>query len=41
MARVAKAVQGLGPPLARPQKLKSAVAEATMNAMEHGNETSG
>ena len=36
--RVAEAVQGLNLPRARMEKLKTAVAEATMNAMEHGNE---
>lgn len=38
MARVEQAVRGLGLPRARLDKLKTAVAEATMNAMEHGNE---
>jgi serine phosphatase RsbU (regulator of sigma subunit)/anti-sigma regulatory factor (Ser/Thr protein kinase) len=35
--RVAQAVQGLGLPAGRLEKLKTAVGEATMNAMEHGN----
>lgn len=38
MERVAGTVQGLGLPRQRLEKLKTAVAEATMNAMEHGNE---
>ena len=38
MARVADAVEGLGIEPARIERLKTAVAEATMNAMEHGNE---
>jgi anti-sigma regulatory factor (Ser/Thr protein kinase) len=38
MARVADAVEGLGLEPARIDRLKTAVAEATMNAMEHGNE---
>jgi serine phosphatase RsbU (regulator of sigma subunit)/anti-sigma regulatory factor (Ser/Thr protein kinase) len=38
MERVASAVAGLGLPPARVERLKTAVAEATMNAMEHGNE---
>jgi serine/threonine-protein kinase RsbW len=37
MEEVARAVSGLGLPEQRLQKLKTAVAEATMNAMEHGN----
>ncbi len=37
MAQVAAAVTDLGMPTARLEKLKTAVAEATMNAMEHGN----
>jgi anti-sigma regulatory factor (Ser/Thr protein kinase) len=37
LARVAESVAGLGLPAARLDKLKTAVAEATMNAMEHGN----
>jgi len=37
LARVAESVQGLGLPEARLEKLKTAVAEATMNAIEHGN----
>ncbi len=35
--RVAQAVRGLLSPQARVERLKTAVAEATMNAMEHGN----
>jgi serine phosphatase RsbU (regulator of sigma subunit)/anti-sigma regulatory factor (Ser/Thr protein kinase) len=38
MTRVAEAVQGLSLEPARLERLKTAVAEATMNAMEHGNE---
>jgi serine phosphatase RsbU (regulator of sigma subunit)/anti-sigma regulatory factor (Ser/Thr protein kinase) len=38
IARVADAVVGLGLEPARLERLKTAVAEATMNAMEHGNE---
>jgi serine phosphatase RsbU (regulator of sigma subunit)/anti-sigma regulatory factor (Ser/Thr protein kinase) len=38
MERVALAVTGLGLDAARLNRLKTAVAEATMNAMEHGNE---
>lgn len=38
MALVAEAVRGLGLPPARLKQLETAVAEATMNAMEHGNE---
>jgi serine phosphatase RsbU (regulator of sigma subunit)/anti-sigma regulatory factor (Ser/Thr protein kinase) len=38
IARVADAVAGLGLEAARLERLKTAVAEATMNAMEHGNE---
>lgn len=34
---VADAVRGLGLPRARLERLKTAVAEAAMNAMEHGN----
>jgi anti-sigma regulatory factor (Ser/Thr protein kinase) len=34
---VARAVSGLGMPERTLQRLKTAVAEATMNAMEHGN----
>ena len=34
---VARAVSGLGLPERTLQRLKTAVAEATMNAMEHGN----
>jgi anti-sigma regulatory factor (Ser/Thr protein kinase) len=37
LARVADSVAGLGLPPARLDKLKTAVAEATMNAIEHGN----
>jgi anti-sigma regulatory factor (Ser/Thr protein kinase) len=36
-ARVADAVRSLGLPSARLERLKTAVAEATMNAIEHGN----
>ncbi len=36
--RVAEAVQDLGMSPVRLERLKTAVAEATMNAMEHGNE---
>jgi serine phosphatase RsbU (regulator of sigma subunit)/anti-sigma regulatory factor (Ser/Thr protein kinase) len=38
MARVERAIAGLGLDPARVERLKTAVAEATMNAMEHGNE---
>jgi anti-sigma regulatory factor (Ser/Thr protein kinase) len=38
MARIERAVAGVGLEPARLEKLKTAVAEATMNAMEHGNE---
>ena len=38
LARVAETVQGLGLSDARLEKLKTAVAEATMNAIEHGNQ---
>ncbi|MFQ5813340.1 MAG: ATP-binding protein [Anaerolineae bacterium] len=38
MEQVAKAVQELNLPAARLERLKTAVAEATLNAMEHGNE---
>ncbi|HYN50860.1 MAG TPA: SpoIIE family protein phosphatase, partial [Thermoleophilaceae bacterium] len=38
MTRVAQAVADVGLPPARVDRLKTAVAEATMNAMEHGNE---
>jgi serine/threonine-protein kinase RsbW len=34
---VARAVSGLGLPESTLERLKTAVAEATMNAMEHGN----
>jgi anti-sigma regulatory factor (Ser/Thr protein kinase) len=37
MEEVARAVSGLGLPEKTLQRLKTAVAEATMNAMEHGN----
>ena len=37
MEEVAEAVQRLGLPERTLEKLKTAVAEATMNAMEHGN----
>jgi serine phosphatase RsbU (regulator of sigma subunit)/anti-sigma regulatory factor (Ser/Thr protein kinase) len=37
MARVAEAVRDLGLPARRLERLQTAVAEATMNAMEHGN----
>ena len=36
--QVARAVKELNLPKARLQRLKTAVAEATMNAMEHGNQ---
>ena len=38
LARVAASVQGLGLSDTRLEKLKTAVAEATMNAIEHGNQ---
>jgi anti-sigma regulatory factor (Ser/Thr protein kinase) len=38
LARVAETVQGLGLSDSRLEKLKTAVAEATMNAIEHGNQ---
>jgi anti-sigma regulatory factor (Ser/Thr protein kinase) len=38
IARVEAAVAGAGLEQARLERLKTAVAEATMNAMEHGNE---
>ncbi len=38
IAGVERAVDGLGLPPARLERLKTAVAEATMNAIEHGNE---
>ncbi len=38
MKQVADAVQASGLPNARLEKLKTAVAEATMNAIEHGNQ---
>lgn len=37
MERVATAVSGLDLPADRLERLKTAVGEATMNAMEHGN----
>jgi anti-sigma regulatory factor (Ser/Thr protein kinase) len=37
MDEVASAVSGLGLPERTLERLKTAVAEATMNAMEHGN----
>jgi serine/threonine-protein kinase RsbW len=37
MEQVAEAVKGLDLPAQRLERLKTAVAEATMNAMEHGN----
>jgi serine/threonine-protein kinase RsbW len=37
MEEVARAVGGLGLPQRTLERLKTAVAEATMNAMEHGN----
>jgi len=37
MQQVAATVQTLGLPSARVERLKTAVAEATMNAIEHGN----
>jgi serine/threonine-protein kinase RsbW len=37
LTHVAESVAGVGLPPARLDKLKTAVAEATMNAMEHGN----
>ncbi len=37
MEEVAETVEGLGLPERTLEKLKTAVAEATMNAMEHGN----
>jgi anti-sigma regulatory factor (Ser/Thr protein kinase) len=38
IARVEEAVAGVGLEQARVERLKTAVAEATMNAMEHGSE---
>jgi serine/threonine-protein kinase RsbW len=38
MEEVAGAVEGLGLPHRTLERLKTAVAEATMNAMEHGNQ---
>jgi serine/threonine-protein kinase RsbW len=38
MEEVAGAVEGLGLPDRTLERLKTAVAEATMNAMEHGNQ---
>ena len=37
MEQVAAAVAGLDLPADRLERLKTAVGEATMNAMEHGN----
>jgi anti-sigma regulatory factor (Ser/Thr protein kinase) len=37
LARVAESVASVGLPAARLERLKTAVAEATMNAIEHGN----
>jgi anti-sigma regulatory factor (Ser/Thr protein kinase) len=37
LARVARSVAAAGLPAARLERLKTAVAEATMNAIEHGN----
>jgi anti-sigma regulatory factor (Ser/Thr protein kinase) len=37
MEEVARAVSGLGLPERTLERLKTAVAETTMNAMEHGN----
>jgi anti-sigma regulatory factor (Ser/Thr protein kinase) len=37
LTRIAEAVAGRGLPAARVERLKTAVAEATMNAIEHGN----
>jgi anti-sigma regulatory factor (Ser/Thr protein kinase) len=37
LTRVAESVADVGLPAARLEKLKTAVAEATMNAIEHGN----
>ena len=37
MDRVVEAIRGLNLPARRLERLKTAVAEATMNAMEHGN----
>ena len=38
LARVEESVRGLGLSGSRLEKLKTAVAEATMNAIEHGNQ---
>ncbi len=38
IAHVEQAVSGLGLPAARLERLKTAVGEAAMNAIEHGNE---
>ena len=38
IARVGESVAGLNLPAGRLEKLKTAVAEATMNAIEHGND---
>jgi len=37
MERVVASIDGLGLPARRIERLKTAVAEATMNAIEHGN----
>jgi anti-sigma regulatory factor (Ser/Thr protein kinase) len=37
IARVAESLASVGMPAARLERLKTAVAEATMNAIEHGN----
>lgn len=37
MERVAASIGGMGLPARRLERLKTAVAEATMNAIEHGN----
>jgi len=41
IARVSESVAGLNLPARRLEKLKTAVAEATMNAIEHGNDNRG
>ena len=38
MRKVSEALEGVGLPESRMDRLETAVAEATMNAMEHGNE---
>jgi serine/threonine-protein kinase RsbW len=38
IARVSESVAGLNLPAGRLERLKTAVAEATMNAIEHGND---